>query len=251
MNNRIAAFEAGCDLTMPGGSKYMHKATYKAVKAGRLDEKYIDESVRRILKEAERGSLLEKKKADLEEHHSLAKTIAIQGAVLLKNDGGLLPLSKGEVTLIGRMAKHPRYQGIGSSHINPARVVSMVDAMPDAEYIPCGDELGVITENEMQEAISAAKRSRAVIVAVGLPETYEAEALDRAHMKLPEDYSSLVEAVAAVNKNTVVLLFGGGAMELPWADKVRAILAHDTFHDIGDSFASELCRPKVGTRPWI
>ena len=240
MNNRIAAFEAGCDLTMPGGSKYMHRATYKAVRSGKLDEKYIDESVKRILKAAERGALLDKEEVDLDAHHSLARSIAIQGAVLLKNDGNLLPLGEERVALIGRMAKYPRYQGIGSSHINPSRVVSMADAMPECECIPCGDELGVITEEEMLKAIEAAKRSEAAILAIGLPETYEAEAIDRKHMKLPEDYSALVDAVASVNKNTVVVLFGGGAMELPWINKVRAVLYMGLPGQAGGEAAADL-----------
>ena len=224
MNNRIAAFRAGCDLNMPGGSKYMHKAVYRAVKKGRLNEKYIDESVRRILTLTEKLQNIPKAPFDPEEHHALAKRIAVEGAVLLKNEGGILPLTDTDAVLIGSMAKDIRYQGIGSSHINPTKLSSLTDAMPEIEYLPCGNSEGDVTDCEIDAAVKAAEKKRVAILAVGLPENYESEAFDREHMSLPDGYNKLVEAVAKVNKNTVVLLFGGGVMELPWADKVAAIL---------------------------
>ena len=223
MNDRIAAFRAGCDLNMPGGSRYMHKAVYNAVKSGRLDEKYVDESVKRILALVlkNRGTV---EKVDRDAHHALAKKVAVEGAVLLKNDGAL-PISEGDdAVLIGRMAEHLRYQGCGSSHINPTRVVSMTGAMPSLPYIPCGDEIGEVSEAEIAEAVAAAKKHKIAIVALGLPEVYESEAFDREHMKLPCGYVRLYKAVSEVNENTVLVLFGGGAMELPEAERINAIL---------------------------
>ncbi len=224
LNDRIKAFEAGCDLNMPGGSKYMHKATERAVRRGELEEKYIDESVSRILALTERGQKIKRESFDVEAHHALARKIAEQGAVLLQNKENILPLNESDAVIIGRMAENPRYQGSGSSHINPTNLTSLADAMPKSLCLPCGDEQGNICEIEIKAAAEAAKNRKVAVIAVGLPESYESEAFDREHLRLPREYDLLVERVAEVNENTVVVLFGGGAMELPWADKVKAIL---------------------------
>ena len=224
LNDRIKAFEAGCDLNMPGGSKYMHKATERAVRRGELDEKYIDGSVSRILALTERGQKIKRDPFDAKAHHALARKIAEQGAVLLQNKDYILPLNESDAVIIGRMAENPRYQGSGSSHINPTKLTSLAEAMPKAFCLPCGDEQGNVSESDIQAAAEAAKSRKVAVIAVGLPENYESEAFDREHLRLPRDYDLLVERVAEVNENTVVVLFGGGAMELPWADKVKAIL---------------------------
>ena len=114
--------------------------------------------------------------------------------------------------------------GQGEFYRCATKLISLTDAMPEAKYVPCGDENGVVSQEEIDSAVRAARESRVAVLAIGLPENYESEAFDREHMRLPEDYNSLVSAVSEVNKNTVVLLFGGGAMELPWVDKVAAIL---------------------------
>ena len=224
LNDRIAAFEAGCDLNMPGGSKYMHKATIRAVKNGLLDKNLIDKSVARIAKLAERGTHIKKEKFDRDAHHALATEIARQGAVLLKNDNTILPLDESDIIIIGRMASDTRYQGSGSSHINPTRLISLSAAMPSALCFPCGDERGNITEQELAKAVELAKSKKIAVLAIGLPDCYESEAFDRKHMRLPYDHNRLVELVSEANENTVVVLFGGSAMELPWADRVKAIL---------------------------
>ncbi|MGN1026310.1 MAG: glycoside hydrolase family 3 C-terminal domain-containing protein, partial [Faecousia sp.] len=117
-----------------------------------------------------------------------------------------------------------RYQGTGSSHINPTKLVNLTDALPDAPCIACCDAQGNVTDDDLQEAAQAAKAHEIAVVVAGLPEIYESEAFDREHMGLPEGHNRMIEAVAAANPNTVVVLLGGSAMELPWADKVKAIL---------------------------
>ena len=240
LNDRIKAFEAGCDLNMPGGSKYMHKATERAVRRGELDEKYIDESVSRILALTERGQKIKREPFDAEAHHALARKIAEQGAVLLKNQENTLPLEEANAVLIGRMAAYPRYQGSGSSHINPTKLRSLAEAMPNSLCLPLGDEQGNISDDEIFAASEVAKSREIAVVAVGLPELYESEAFDREHLRLPNDYNRLVEKVAEANANTVVVLFGGGAMELPWADKVKAILYMGLSGQGGGEAAAEL-----------
>ena len=224
LNDRIKGFQAGCDLNMPGGSDYMEQSAMEAVENGTLSEADIDASVERILRLVEKTQQAKPSPVDWESHHTLAQTIAEQGAVLLKNEEKILPLASSDLVLIGHMAKEIRYQGSGSSHINPTRLVSLTDAMPDIPLVDCCDAQGNATEDDLLEAAEAARIHEIAIVVAGLPESYESEAFDREDMKLPEGHNRMIEAVAAVNSNTVVVLLGGSAMELPWADKVKAIL---------------------------
>ena len=125
INDRVEGFRAGCDLNMPGGSSYMEKEVLRAVKEGTLQESSVDASARRVLKLAFRAerTLQEKRECDYDGHHALARRAAEQGAVLLKNEGGMLPLKENaKIAVIGAMAKKMRYQGAGSSHINPIKV---------------------------------------------------------------------------------------------------------------------------------
>lgn len=224
LNDRIKGFQAGCDLNMPGGSRFMERATMEAVKKGILSEADIDASVERILRLVEKSRQAKPSSVDLDAHHALAQTVAEQGAVLLKNEDGILPLSSPDLILIGHMAKDMRYQGTGSSHINPTRLVNLTEAMSDIPFADCCDDQGNVTEDALRGAAQAAKAHEIAIVVAGLPEIYESEAFDREHMGLPEGHNRMIEAVAAANPNTVVVLLGGSAMELPWADKVKAIL---------------------------
>ena len=224
MNDRVKSFQAGCDLNMPGGSDYMEQAAAAAVKNGTLLEADVDASVERILRLVEKAQEAKAADVDWDAHHALAQKVAEQGAVLLKNEEGILPLRTSDVVLIGHMAKEIRYQGSGSSHINPTKLVNLTDTRPGVLFTDCCDAQGNVTEAALQEAARAARAHRIAVVVAGLPDAYESEALDREHMRLPEGHNRMIEAVAAANSNTVVVLLGGSAMELPWADKVKAIL---------------------------
>ncbi len=224
LNDRIEGFKAGCDLNMPGGSQFMEKATAEAVRSGKLDEKDIDASVERLLRLVAKSQGIAKPEIDWDAHHALALKIAEQGAVLLKNEDHILPLRESNMVLIGHMAANLRYQGSGSSHINPTKQINLTDAMPGVPCCACGDKHGNVTEQDLRDAAEAANRREIAVVVVGLPENYESEAFDREHMRLPKGHNKLVETVAKANPNTVVVLLGGSAMELPWADRVKAIL---------------------------
>lgn len=245
MNDRCAAFEAGCDLSMPGGSRYMERAVLDAVAAGELDERYIDEAAERTLRLMACGFKGDKPTVDYPLHHSLARRIAEEGAVLLKNEGNVLPLRGTDAVVVGYMAKHPRYQGSGSSHINPISVVSLTQAMPDIPYICCTDSEGCALEEDIDRAVDAAREGKTVILAIGLPESYESEAFDRDNMRLPDGYIRLTERVSAVSDRVIVLLFGGGAMELPFADKVSAILYMGLAGEAVGEAAASLLRGEV------
>lgn len=226
LNNRIAGFQAGCDLNMPGGSHFMEKETENAVKNKLLDEKEIDRSVERILRLVEKGKKMQTRvqPVDPEKHHALALKIAEQGAVLLKNEDRVLPVSSTDMVLIGYMAKNMRYQGTGSSHINPTKQINLTDVMQDAPFVSCCDAEGNVTDESLKQMTLEASKHEIAIVVAGLPESCESEALDREHMKLPEGHNRMIDAAASANSNTIVILLGGSAMELPWADKVKAIL---------------------------
>ena len=224
LNDRIRGFQAGCDLNMPGGSDYMERSAMEAVENGALSEADIDASVERILRLVEKAQQAKASEVDWEAHHALALKIAEQGAALLKNEDGILPLRTQDAVLVGHMTKEIRYQGSGSSHINPTKLTNLMDALPEVPFVPCCDAQGNVSEEGILEAVKAAQAHYIAVVVAGLPDAYESEALDREHMRLPEGHNRMIEAVAAANPNTVVVLLGGSAMELPWEDKVKAIL---------------------------
>lgn len=248
MYDRMKGFEAGCDLVMPGGSKYMQKKAVKAVKKGELDEKYVDISTLRVLKMMENAhnALKDIQPYDEEKHHALAKKAASEGAVLLKNDENILPLSEETKTaLIGLMASEPRYQGAGSSHINPTRLSCAKDFVKHSVYAAGYDDKGGTTDTLINEAVEAAKSAEVAVVFAGLPDSYESEGYDRADMKMPEGHVRLIEAVSEANPNTVVVLCCGSAVECPWADRVKGILYMGLSGQAGGEAAADLLCGKV------
>jgi len=227
MNDRIEGFRAGCDLNMPGGSDYMEKEVFQAIQAGKLPEKCVNDSARRVLKLVFRAAETLKNPAhcDYEAHHVLAKRAALEGAVLLKNEDGILPLKKdAKIAVIGAMAKNLRYQGSGSSHINPTKLSQPLDFLPDALYAPGCDDRGDTTEDLLSQAAKTAQKAEIAVIFAGLPDRYESEGFDRADMKMPDGQLRMIDAVAAANPNTVVVLLCGSAVECPWADRVKGIL---------------------------
>ena len=227
MNDRIEGFRAGCDLNMPGGSDYMEKAVLRAVQAGTLPESCIDDSARRVLKLVFRAekALREKPVCEYGKHHALARKAAEQGAVLLKNDGNLLPLKPdAKIAVIGAMAQNMRFQGAGSSHIHPIKVSQPLDFLPGAAYAPGCDGRGDTTDALLAEAAKAAESADVAVVFAGLPERFESEGFDRETMQMPDGHIRMIEAAARANPHTVVVLLCGCVVECPWADRVKALL---------------------------
>ena len=227
MDDRVEGMRAGNDLTMPGGSDYMHNDVVRAVKEGRLPEEAVDRCAGRILdlmrKEAE--VLKEEYHADYEAHHAIAVKAAEQGTVLLKNDGGLLPFSREKKTaVIGWMAKDMRIQGSGSSHVNAVKTVQPTDLMGDCAYAQGCFEDGSVTEELLAEVRRTASEADQVIVFAGLPNRYESEGFDRDDLLMPEGHIRMIETAADANPNTAVVLICGAPVECPWADKVKAVL---------------------------
>ena len=248
MNDRIEGFRAGCDLNMPGGSDYMEKEVLQAVKDGTLPESCIDNSARRVLKLVFRAAETLKATAscDYEAHHALAKRAAAEGAVLLKNEGGILPLKQdAKIAVIGAMARTMRYQGAGSSHINPTKLSQPLDFLPDAIYAPGCDDRGDTTDALLDEARAAAEQAEVAVIFAGLPDRYESEGFDRDDMKLPVGHLRMIEAVIGANPNTVVVLLCGSAVECPWADSVKGILYMGLPGQAGGEAIAELLYGRV------
>ena len=225
--DRIEAFRAGCDLNMPGGSAYQEREAAAAVRDGRLDEAFVDRSAERILRLALRAQKVQNERPafDAQAHHELARRIAAEGAVLLKNDKNILPIAKNiDVLFIGPMAEKLRIQGGGSSHIRPLCQNSLTGLCPDLPYQPGCLPDGGADAKLKKAAVAAAKKAGIPVIIAGLPDSFESEGFDRASMAMPDGYNELIEAVAAVNPHTVVVLIGGSPVELPWADKVKGIL---------------------------
>lgn len=230
VNDRIAGLKAGLDLEMPGSRGTNDKKIKRAIENHTLDEEILDQSVERILTKI--FEYVDNKKEvvfNKESHHQVARQLANESAVLLKNDGAL-PLSSTDckIAFIGDFAKHPRIQGGGSSHIKAFKVSSALDAV--SVVCPVQFAQGFVThidETEpdlLNEAIELAKSSDVAVIFAGLPDAFESEAYDREHMKLPNCQNELIEKVCAVQPNTVVVLHNGSPVEMPWVNKVNAIL---------------------------
>ena len=225
MSDRIKAFEAGCDLMMPGGSDYMEKDVLEAVKSGALSEEMINISVRRILELIAKTECESPKAVDMEAHHRLSRKIAEESAVLLKNDDHMLPLKmEDEIVFVGHMASRIRYQGSGSSHINPHQLVNITDVCPDRCFVEGCLPDGSTNERLLKEIQEASKKASKVIVFAGLTDIYESEGFDREHMKMPEGHVQMIEKAAEANPNVIVVLMSGSVVEVPWISKVKAVL---------------------------
>ena len=227
-SDRIKGFKAGCDLMMPGGSRYMERDCLRALERGELRRGELEACAARVAALAEKYAPVaqdEGRDPGAEEAHALARRAVESCAVLLKNEGGILPIRERAGTLlIGDMAAHPRYQGSGSSHINPRRLTSAAGACPDLAWVQgcLGD--GSAPGTLIDEAVRAARTAKTAVIFAGLPPQCESEGFDRADMALPEGHVRLIEAVAAENPNTVVVLACGAPVELPWEGLVRGIL---------------------------
>ena len=207
-----------------------------AVEAGQLDASDVYARAQEVLNIASASAGLPAPRPfDSGAHHELATRIASEAITLLRNDDDLLPLSAGtSVALIGDLADTPRFQGSGSSQVNPTRVEAPRELLEtggeDARglvltgYARGYDRHGGTSDALIAEAVALAASADVALVYVGLDELAESEGLDRPHMRLPEGQDRLIEAVVAANPRTVVVLTGGASVEMPWAESVPALV---------------------------
>jgi len=231
VRDRAASLQAGLDLEMPGPQDRRVQAVVEAVRAGELDEALLDESVRRILRIVFRANEMPKDGTfDMDAHHALARKIAAEGMVLLKNDGNLLPLKgQQQIAVIGRAAQAAHFQGGGSSHINPTRVdvpfqelQSRADGaeLAYAEGYPADDSF---RQDLIDQAVELARSADVALLTIALPT--ESEGHDRTDLDLTAQQVALIQAVAQVQPQTVVVLNNGAPVTMSaWIDAVPAVL---------------------------
>ncbi len=232
VHDRVASLKGGLDLEMPGPKERRVKAVVEAVRSGALDEAVLDESVRRILgivfkaAETPKGS-----KFDSAAHHALARRIAADGMVLLKNNG-ILPLKDPQhIAVIGRAAEQAHFQGGGSSHINPTQVDIPLNKLQklagDAklsyvEGYPAGTGFD---QALIDQAVKTAQFADVALLYIALPGFKESEGYDRADLDLTPQQVALIKAVTAVQPRTVVILNNGAPVVMSeWIDGTAAVL---------------------------
>ena len=232
-NDHVKGVKNGSTLEMPSPGLGGARKLLKAVENGELSEHTIDERVDEMLELAlSTTEAMEKAphKFDENAHHQLARRAAAESIVLLKNEDAILPLKHGKkVTLIGDFALTPRYQGAGSSMVNPTKVDSLKDAMEAAELDMVGycsgyERSGKPNKAYLDEAVSQAKMADVVILCIGLDESSESEGLDRTYIGIPAVQKQLLDAVAAVNPNVVAVVSAGSVIETDWAAKCKAVV---------------------------
>ncbi len=238
--DRIPGLKAGTDLEMPCSGDLNTNRIIAAVKDGTLDEKILDERVDTVVDLIVKSKpALEKTHTyDVDAHHAIAQKIAEGSMQLLKNDDGILPLKDGQkVAVIGEMAKAPRFQGAGSSVINPTKLSNAFDELQklgvDISYAQGyyksapskKDKAPRKTSAELiAEAKEAASKADVAVVFVGLTEEFEGEGYDREGIDIPAEHNALVAAVAEANPNTVVVIAGGSVILMPWLKNVKGLL---------------------------
>jgi beta-glucosidase len=231
VNNRVAGLMAGMNLEMPGSGGSTDRQIIEAVREGILSEAILDWAVTPIVEKIFLYADNAKKTVyDKESHHQLAARFATESAVLLQNDGQLLPLSKDQkIAFIGGFARKPRFQGGGSSHINAYTTTNALDAAAAAGISVTFAE-GFATDSDVlnkvlhDEAIRVAQEAQVAVIFAGLPDNYESEGYDRTHLSLPLVQNKLIEEIAAVQPHVVVVLHNGSPVELPWLSQVKSVL---------------------------
>ena len=233
VNERVDALANGLDLEMPPSGKIGEQKIIDAVKYSELPEEVLDKAVERLLVIIKKALESKQNNAayDKENHHQLAREIARESMVLLKNDDEILPLKKNDkIAVIGEFANSPRYQGGGSSHINPTKLDNILDEIQMVSdkkvmfakgYDLASDE---VDNHLIDEAKEVAKQAEKVILFVGLPERYESEGYDREHMRMPDNHLQLIESISEVNPNVIGVLSNGAPVEMPWLNKVKGLL---------------------------
>ncbi len=237
VNDRVQGLMAGLDLEMPGSGGYNDAKIVEAVRRGEIPEDVLDETCARIVSRI--MTYVENRQEhtvwDKDADHQLAIDIAKECMVLLKNEDSILPLSEEEpVVFIGKFAERPRIQGGGSSHVNvwnPSSALDEVKTMERVTYVSGfdigdaeGEEALRLEQQRFHDAVAAAKNAKAAVIFAGLPDSYESEGFDRKHMRLPDIQNRLIQAVAEIQPNTVVVLHNGSPVEMPWVDDVKGIL---------------------------
>ena len=232
-NDHAQAVRAGGNLEMPGTGGDSDREIFAALESGTLTEAEVDQRVDELLDvvlSTHAATADGPKEFDVAAHHALARKAAAETAVLLKNEEDILPLAPGtRVAVLGDMALEPRYQGAGSSVVNPTKLDKPIDCLRACDLEITGQAQGYHRDGKedqalLDSAVSAARNADVVLLYLGLTEISESEGMDRQHMRLPANQEKLLYAVAEANPNLVVVISGGSAVELPWVDQCKGLI---------------------------
>lgn len=254
VSRRDVGVAAGMDLEMPSSGGSGAAVILAAVRAGTLSESDVDLAVTRVLRLVDRAqpALAAAEPFEPDAHHELARIAAAASAVLLENHDGVLPLDPaagGPIAVIGEFARTPRFQGAGSSQVNPTRMDNAFDALTAA--LAGRRELvfapGFVIDAEsgdpalVAEAVAVAAAAEVVVLFLGLSPSYESEGYDRRHTDLPAAQVELLHAVADANPNVVVVLSNGSVVALEaWRHRARAVLEAWLLGQAGGSATADL-----------
>ncbi|MDL4841988.1 beta-glucosidase [Aquibacillus rhizosphaerae] len=233
-NDRVAGLLAGNELEMPTTAGETNQEIIEAINSGKLKREVLDEAVDRLLHliftTEEVYNKPYKQEFDVKQHHQVAQEVSEESIVLLKNEASILPFKDGvKVATIGQFAEEARYQGAGSSIVNPTILENTLDILKDSRinsigYEPGFERYGKKSKKKIEKACALASNADVVLLYIGLDEATEAEGLDRQNMKLPENQIELIKALYEVNPNIVAVLSSGAAIEMPWLDKVKGLV---------------------------
>ena len=232
-NDHALGVKNGSTLEMPAPGGDAVRELLKAVETGKISKSDVDARLDELLTlvlDTHAAVENHSRSFDADAHHALARRAAAESAVLLKNDGDLLPLAAGaSVAVIGDFAETPRYQGAGSSAVNSIKVDTFLDCLKDSGLHSVGfaagfDRQGKPDDAKKAEAVALAKKADTVLLCLGLDEIKESEGLDRADMKLADNQIELLRAVQQANPNTVVIVSAGASLETPWLAHCRALV---------------------------
>ena len=231
-NDRVKGLIAGNSLEMPTTGGETNEGIIKTVKSGEISEDVLDENLDRLLNlvfDTSKAVNASKESFDKEKHHLMAQKVAEESMVLLKNDNALPLNNKEKVAVIGDFAKTPRYQGAGSSIVNPTKLDNTIDVIADFDinYIgfePGYNRYGKKSKNLIKKALKLAEQAETILLYIGLDEFSEVEGLDRKNMLIPSNQLELFNSLKTLKKKIVVVLACGSAIEMDFADDANAIL---------------------------
>lgn len=233
-NDHVEGVAAGSHMEMPTTGGDSDAELVEAVKSGKISEEWIDKMTDELLdvvfSTTNAVAMKRGQRFDTEAHHAMAMKASEQSIVLLKNEENILPLKKGaKVALIGDFAEKPRYQGAGSSVVNPTKVDSIREAISQFDVECAGfakgyNRVGPPAEDLENEACKLAENAEIVLLCIGLDEISESEGLDRRNMKLPESQVQLLQKLSKVNRNIIVIFSAGSAVEMPWLSHCKALV---------------------------
>lgn len=231
VSDRVAALNAGLNLEMPPSNT--DNQIVAAAKDGRIPATQLDEMAQGMIDlvaKARPAMSRDGYRYDVDAHNEVARQAAVESMVLLKNEDATLPVAKGaKIAVIGEFARTPRYQGAGSSLINPTKLTSFLDAIEErgvaADFAP-GFTLDDAAQDPAltEQAVTAAQQADVVLLFLGLPAAYESEGFDRTTLDIPAKQVEVLDAVAAANPNVAVVLSNGSVVSLPWQGRAKAIL---------------------------